>query len=137
MKDRILKSGIVLASVLAMSACSATWEEDGIKGTQANASVQAQKTAAAPSAPKTADQIQLFADSTAGQDYTVIQDVKVAVNKTTAFNADPTIEQVKERLKASAAKLGGDAVINVVISEVKVRALSWGGRTGTGTVVKY
>ncbi|WP_324754130.1 hypothetical protein [Roseovarius sp. Pro17] len=122
---------------MAMSACSATWEEDGISDTQAKAPVQAQAIAAAPSAPKTSDQIQLFTGSTAGQAFTVIQDIKVAVNKTTAFNADPTVAQVEEQLKTSAAKLGGDAVVNVVISGVKVRVLSWGGRTGTGTVVKY
>lgn len=61
----------------------------------------------------------------------------MAVNKTTVFNPDPTVSQVEQRLRKSAAELGGDAVINVVISDVKVRVASWGGRTGTGTVVKY
>lgn len=61
----------------------------------------------------------------------------MAVNKTTAFNADPTVAQVERRLKASAAELGGDAVVNVSISDVQVRLMSWGGRVGTGTVVKY
>lgn len=136
MRNQILKLGIILTSVLAMSACSGSWEEDGIGGTQARAPVQTQASEL-PSAPKTAGQIQLFPGANAGQSFTVIQDINVAVNKTTAFNANPTVADVEARLKASAAELGGDAVINVVISEVKVRMLSWGGRTGTGTVVSY
>ena len=136
MSLRIIKLGMVLTSVAAMSACSGSWEEDGIGPTQASTRVQTQADSV-PSVPKTASQIQLFSGGNAGQASTVIQDIKVAVNKTTVFNADPTVADVETRLKASAAELGGDAVINVVISDVKVRAFSWGGRTGTGTVVKY
>ena len=69
--------------------------------------------------------------------FTVIQDISVAVNKTTAFNADPTVAQVEARLKESAAALGGDAVTNVVISDVRIGVMSWGVRTGKGTVVRY
>lgn len=141
MKNRILNAGTVLASVLALSACSGTWEEDGIKNTRPEATSQTQSQvqagAAAAPAPRTADQIQLYTGSTAAKPYTTVQDIKVAVNKTTAFNADPTVAQVERRLKASAAELGGDAVVNVSISDVQVRLMSWGGRIGTGTVVKY
>ena len=138
MVTRLLKFGIVLATLLAVGACSSTWEEGGINNSPANnGPVQTVASAAAASAPITANQIQLFPGSNAGKAYTVIQDVRVAVNKTTAFNADPTVAQVEERLRKTAAELGGDAVVNVVVSDVRVRALSWGGRIGTGTVVKY
>lgn len=135
MKSRVLSAGIVLVSALGMSACSGTWEEDGISNSKARP--QAQTAGVAISVPRTADQIQLFTGSTAAQPYTTIQDIKVAVNKTTALNADPTVAQVERRLKTSAAELGGDAVVNVAISDVKIRLMSWGGRIGTGTVVKY
>ncbi|MEP6266602.1 MAG: hypothetical protein ABJ139_04615 [Paracoccaceae bacterium] len=136
MKTRILKLGVALTSVLVMSACSGSWEEDGISGIQEGQSDQTQTIEALP-LPRAASEIQLFSGGDAGQSFTILQDIQVAVNKTTVFNADPTVADVEVRLKASAAELGGDAVINVIISEVKVRALSWGGRTGTGTVIKY
>ncbi|WP_282128816.1 hypothetical protein [Roseobacter litoralis] len=137
MGNRVLKSGIFLALFLTMSACSGSWDEDGIGAANANAKAQEQAINETPSAEKTPDQILLFPGSAAEKPYTVIQNIKVAVNKTTVISADPTVSQVQEQLKESAAALGGDAVVNVVISEVKVRALSWGGRTGIGTVVRY
>ncbi|GAA3872801.1 hypothetical protein [Celeribacter arenosi] len=133
MGNRVVKFGVVVGAVLAVGACSGAWEEDGLGGieTKAPASMQVSR------APTPADEIQLFTGSSAARSFTVIQDIEVAVNKTTAFHPNPTVAGVEARLRASAAKLGGDAVINVVISDVKIRAFSWGGRTGSGTVVKY
>jgi ABC-type glycerol-3-phosphate transport system substrate-binding protein len=137
MKKNSVKGAVLSISVLALSACSGTWEEDGISAKAPAAAPQPETSTAVAAAPKTPAQVQLFTEGTAARPAAVIQDIKVAVNKTTVFNADPTVEQVEARLRASAAELGGDAVINVVISDVKVRGFSWGGRTGTGTVVKY
>lgn len=128
MKTTTLKLIAALSLAALLGACSSTWEEDGIN----NSGITA-----AAGAARTADQIELFSGKTASQEYTVIQEIKVAVNKTTVFNEDPTVTQVEARLRQSAAELGGDAVVNVVISQVKVRAMSWGGRIGEGTVVKY
>lgn len=135
MANWVSGKSIVLLSALALSACSGTWEDDGLRNARTTAPGAAK--AAAPVAAKSADQVQLFPGSTAAKPFTVIQDISVAVNKTTAFNADPTVAQVEARLKASAAALGGDAVTNVVISDVRIGVMSWGVRTGKGTVVKY
>ena len=67
--------------------------------------------------------------------YTVIKDIKVTVNKTTIFNADPTKEQVKEKLRKEAAKLGADAVIFLRYGTVGATPLSWGSLSGSGRAV--
>jgi hypothetical protein len=105
MRNRILKLGIILTSVLAMSACSGSWEEDGIGGTQARAPVQTQASEVR-SAPKTAGQIQLFPGGNAGQSFTVIQDINVAVNKTTAFNANPTVAEYRSTAESFSRRIG-------------------------------
>ena len=130
----MIKTPLLIAAIaIGLVGCN-TWEEAGVPTPRP----EAQNTAATEAAPKVVvpAQVQLFEGTPSGLAYEVIQDIKVAVNKTTVFNADPTVAQVQERLRKSAAALGGDAVINVDISEVKVRAMSWGGRTGTGTVVR-
>lgn len=65
-----------------------------------------------------------------------LADLDVAVNKTTAFHPNPTIEAVEAKLREDAAKLGATAVVDVKISDVKISAFSWGTRTGTGIAVK-
>jgi uncharacterized protein YbjQ (UPF0145 family) len=67
--------------------------------------------------------------------YTVIKDIKVTVNKTTVFNADPTKEQVNDKLRKDAAKLGADAVILVRYGTVGVSPMSWGSLSGSGRAV--
>ena len=131
MTNWVSRTAIILVSSLTLSACAGTWEDDGLRNAKAGAP------GAAPVAAKSADQVQQYPGSTAAKPFTVIQDISVAVNKTTAFNADPTVAQVEARLKESAAALGGDAVTNVVISDVRIGVMSWGVRTGKGTVVRY
>ncbi len=65
-----------------------------------------------------------------------IQDLKVAVNKTTAFHPEPTVELVQQKLREDAAKLGANAVMEVKISEPQVSWVSWGSRYGTGVAVR-
>jgi len=71
------------------------------------------------------------------QSYKVIKDVKVTINKTTAFHPAPTVAAVEKKLREAAAEIGGDAVTFVTITDVRVSALSWGTRKGTGKVVKF
>jgi uncharacterized protein YbjQ (UPF0145 family) len=69
--------------------------------------------------------------------YQKILDLKVTVNKTTAFHPNPTSEMVIEKLKAEAALVGADAVVNAKVTDVTVSAFSWGTRKGTGEAVKF
>ena len=62
--------------------------------------------------------------------YKVLGDIEVTVHKTTIFNEDPTYEQVNEKLKEEAAKLGADAVILVRYGTVGISLLSWGSLNG-------
>jgi len=137
MNLRIFIPVILIGLVSSVSGCSETWEESGISNATAKAPIATEIVLAEPQVSKKANEIMLFPSDAVGRPFTVIKNVKVAVNKTTMFNADPTVAQVEARLRETASELKGDAVVNVSISEVKVRVLSWGGRTGTGTVVKY
>lgn len=83
-----------------------------------------------------ADQIQLFA-SKPERSFTPITDIKVTVNKLTAFHPNPTEEQARKALREEAARHGADAVVNVVVSDVKIGLTSWGVRNASGTAVKY
>jgi len=65
-----------------------------------------------------------------------LADLKVTVNKTTAFHPAPTVEMVETKLREDASKLGATEVVEVRISETQVSAFSWGTRTGTGIAVK-
>ncbi len=69
--------------------------------------------------------------------YTVLGDVEATVRKTTVFNRDPTEEEVNEKLKKVAAKMGADAVILVRYGKVGVSALSWGALNGKGRAIVY
>jgi uncharacterized protein YbjQ (UPF0145 family) len=44
---------------------------------------------------------------------------------------------VIEKLKAEAALVGADAVVNAKVTDVTVSAFSWGTRKGTGEAVKF
>lgn len=69
--------------------------------------------------------------------YKVLGDIDVKVNKTTIFHKDPTKEQVNEKLKEQAAKLGADAVILVRYGTVGVTGFSWGSLNGKGRAIAF
>ncbi|HJT43071.1 MAG TPA: hypothetical protein VJ750_06175 [Rhizomicrobium sp.] len=69
--------------------------------------------------------------------YDVVGDIKVTVNKTTIFNKDPTREQVDDRLREEAAKVGANAVILVRYGTVGIGLMSWGSLDGQGRAVKF
>lgn len=86
--------------------------------------------------PVTATQVQIF-EGEPTRDYTVIGPVDIDVNKLTAGHPSPTREAAIARLQEAAGRIGADAVINVVVSDVRVTLLSWGARRATGTAVKF
>lgn len=117
---------LALAAPLVMAGC-ATWETSNLPREVKQAPVAAN---VAPS------QILVTEDSLSGRSFEPLADLKVTVNKTTAFHPAPTREAVIEKLRVDAAKLGADAVISVAITDVEVTPFSWGTRTGTGKAVK-
>ena len=69
--------------------------------------------------------------------YISLGDITVHVNKTTVFNKAPTREQVNQKLKERAAKMGADAVVMVRYGEVGVSVMTWGSLEGKGRAVKF
>ena len=120
-KKNYLSAGFLL---LALSGCSDTWETS-------NSGAPATPVGAAVVAPANV----LITEGDVKEAYTTIKDIKVTVNKTTIFNADPTKTQVNEKLRKEAAKLGADAVILVRYGTVGATPLSWGSLSGSGRAV--
>ena len=83
------------------------------------------------------DKIQIVEGDVTDRSYKSLGDVSATVNKTTLFNADPTREMVNNRLKAEAAKLGADAVIQVRYGTVGMGLVSWGSLDGKGRAIAY
>ncbi len=125
-----MKRIFAIGAVLALSACGDAMTYTG--------SLEDQAAAAAATASTPVDQIQIVAaDTVNGGNFTVLGDVKANVGKLTAFHPNPTEDDARAKLRIEAAELGADAVINAVIGDVGVCALSWGCRVSTGTAVKF
>ncbi|WP_120500116.1 hypothetical protein [Roseovarius sp. EL26] len=118
---------LMCCAAVMLSACGSTWSHSNVDTQQL----------VDPGAPTKAEDVLVTTSNSPGRPYTKITDLKVAVNKTTAFHPSPTPELVTAKLKQEAAKIGADAVINTKISKVHVGALSWGVRNGSGEAVKY
>lgn len=119
------KTILALTAVLTLTACE-TWETTSLDTETKKVEVQ----------PATADSVVLTSAAFDESKDTKLGDLKVTVNKTTAFHPAPTVEAVEAKLREDAAKLGATRVVNVEISDVEVTPLSWGTRTGTGVAVK-
>ncbi len=134
----ITKIAITCLLATTLTACDGTWETDNVSKPAPSGTTASQTTTPAPAAQvaKTPDQIVLHKGDVS-QNYTIIKDVKVTVNKTTAFHPAPTVAAVEKKLREAAAEIGGDAVTFVTITDVRVSTLSWGTRKGTGKVVKF
>ena len=115
-----------LVATLAVAGC-ATWETTSLPKDVKNQEI---------SADTDPSQIQVTESDLSGRSYTRLGDLEVTVNKTTALHPNPTREQVIEKLRIDAAKLGANAVISTQISDVQISAFSWGSRKGTGTAVR-
>jgi hypothetical protein len=114
-----------LMAALSLSACE-TWETTNIDRNLRNLPVNEVQ----------ASQVVLTSAAYDPAHQTRLGDLKVSVNKTTAFHANPTVEQVEQKLREDAAKLGATKVVEAKISEVKISPFSWGSRDGTGIAVK-
>ena len=94
--------------------------------------------AAASTASTPVNEVLVTSESTIGnKQLTVVGPVSANITKATALHPNPTVEQAEQKLRIEAAELGADAVIDAVISEVKVCLLSWGCREATGTAVSF
>ena len=121
----------VVAAVVALGAC--TVDDKGQYVSRPPAAAQPPAVVTSPVAPT---QVALL-DAAPRRAFTVIKPLKVNVNKLTAFHPNPTEQDARDRLRAEAAALGADAVIDVTVSDIKVTPLSWGARTATGTAIRY
>ena len=120
------KAVLLFAAATVLAGCN-SWSTSNIKQ-------KAPETVAAPVAPAS---VTVTQGDLAGKSYEKLSDLKVTVNKTTAFSKNPTEAQVIAKLQEEAASIGADAVINAEISTVQVTAFSWGSRIGTGEAVKF
>lgn len=120
----MIRNLLLIGSVAFSLAGCATWSTSNVDTSRPAAAV-------APEAV-----VVTFGDIT-DRPYRKISDLEVAVNKTTAFHPTPTREMVIEKLRADAASIGADAVVNAKVSEVFISPLSWGTRRGTGEAVKF
>ncbi len=135
--------GIAVVSAFVLAACSSysstsvsTPGQQEVRSTEtdptaAPAKVESDRPATSPS------KVVITKDDITDRPYEVIGDIKVTVNKTTIFNADPTPEMVDERLREKAAELGADAVILVRYGSVGISLLSWGSLNGQGRAVFF
>ncbi|MFN4014626.1 MAG: hypothetical protein ACK4JB_04795 [Reyranella sp.] len=124
---RILRAALVIGAAGLLGACADGW-----------ATTQVTPTAAAAGRARTpVDKIQIIEGDVTDRPYKSLGDVSVTVNKTTLFNADPTREMVNNRLRAEAAKLGADAVIQVRYGTVGMGLVSWGSLDGKGRAIAY
>ncbi len=117
---------LVGALILPIAACSTTWDTTNLDSDVKKQSVNA----------VAANQIKLTSSNFDPATQVKLGELQVTVNKTTAFNADPTVEQVEQKLREDAAKLGALEVVETEISSVKISPLSWGSRSGTGVAVR-
>lgn len=115
-----------LLAMLAVSACD-TWETSTLPSDVRNTAI--------PATTNPAD-ILVTEDKMTGRSFLTLGELKVTVNKTTAFHPAPTREMVIAKLQEDAAKLGANAVIGAEVTNVVVSPFSWGTRTGTGTAVQ-
>jgi len=123
----MIRTTLILGcACLTLAGCN-TWSTSNVKANPP-------ETVAAPVTPAT---VTVTEGDITNRSYTKLSDLKVSVNKTTAFHPSPTREAVIAKLKEEAASIGADAVVNAEISDVQIGALSWGMRVGTGEAVKF
>ena len=122
----MLKNIILTGFLMVPLAACATWETSNIDNNPPEAAVAA----------ITPGEVHLTSAAFDPATQTKISDLKVSVNKTTAFHPEPTVEHVEQKLREEAAKIGADTVVDTKITGVKVTPFSWGTRVGTGTAVR-
>jgi len=73
-------------------------------------------------------------DGEPDQDYKTLGQVRARVTAATVFSKTPTIEDVNDKLREQALKVGANAILGVKYQR-GVTATSWKGLTATGTAV--
>lgn len=110
----------------------ATWSTSNVKSANGSKTVATSSTE-----QKSAQDILITETDITDHKYKVLGDIEVTVNKTTIFHRDPTREQVNEKLKEEAAKLGADAVIFVRYGTVGMSFVSYGSLNGKGRAIVF
>lgn len=134
---------MLAAAAFVLTACS-TYSSTSVTKPDAKPAETATDPTAAQAAVTTSERaptnpasVIITKDDITDRPYDVIGDIKVTVNKTTIFHADPTPALVDERLKEKAGELGADAVILVRYGSVGVSVFSWGSLDGQGRAVFF
>ena len=135
-KKRVLAMGIFLA--ISLAGCC-TWSSSSVTppSSPQSPAASSRPTSTAAKPARTKADIVVTQNDIADRPYTNLGDITVQVRKTTLFHPDPTREQVNEKLRNEASKLGADAVVLVRYGTVGVSALSWGELEGKGRAVKF
>lgn len=125
----VAKSRAIIAAglIAGLAGCADGWSTSSVS----------RSPAATARAPTPVDKIEIIEGDVANRPYKPLGDVSVTVNKVTIFNADPTREMVNQRLRAEAAKLGADAVIDVRYGTVGISLVSWGSLDGKGRAIVF
>ncbi len=140
-----LVTTLAVASLI-LAACGPTWSTSEVQSKSGSPDSQASTAdpqgyaapaEAAGRTPTNAEKILVTEGDITDRKYKVVGDLKVTVNKTTIFHADPTRELVAKKLREEAAKLGADAVIIVRYGSVGVSFFSWGSLDGRGRAVAF
>ena len=121
-----MNKALVAISLAALLAGCATWSSSSVERKDQSAAMKASDPAKIT-----------VSEGDSSRKYRSLGDITVTVNKTTAFNQDPTKDQVNQALKEKAAELGADAVIFVRYGQGGVSLMSWGSLEGKGRAIKY
>ena len=124
---RNIRLTVILITSLFLGGCAATWSSSEVTNVRPT---EVSPTASRPNA------IVITEGDITDRRYSVLGDISVTVNKTTMFHPDPTRDQVNDRLREEAAKVGADAVIFVRYGTLGISALSWGSLDGKGRAIK-
>lgn len=146
--NQTFKVILLSVSALGLAGC-ATWSSGSVKPAPGAQIATVDKPAAKPDRnkrkstqrekidPAALAAITVTENDITDRPYDVVGDIKVTVNKTTIFNKDPTHEQVDDKLRDEAAKVGANAVILVRYGTVGIGLVSWGSLDGQGRAVKF
>ena len=121
---------VVLIATMMLGGCAGSWSHANVerpKGAEPTADVT----------PTDPAKIQITEEDIKDRPYRVLGELEVVVNKTTIFNADPTREMVREKLREEASELGADAVILVRYGTLGISPLSWGSLEGRGRAIAF
>ena len=113
-----MRKNILIVAILILSGCAATWSTSKVENRDNPQATSSKGIETSGTKYKTLQDVPLVETDITNHKYTTLGDIEVTVNKMTIFHSDPTREQVNEKLRDEAVKLGADAVIVSYDSEV-------------------